>query len=70
MIRIAITAAAYPSSRRRPRTRLCGPSYRQGGHCLIHVEAPVLDRLRAMRGLGESYSEVILRLVEMGAERH
>ena len=29
---------------------------------LVHVEAAVLDRLRAMHGPGESYSNVILRL--------
>jgi hypothetical protein len=29
------------------------------------VEAAVVDRMRAMRRPGESYSEVILRLVEL-----
>ena len=32
------------------------PVHRQGGQCLIHIEAAVLDRLRAMRKLGERYS--------------
>ena len=32
----------------------------------IQVEAVVVDRMRAMRRSGESYSEVILRLVELG----
>jgi hypothetical protein len=27
---------------------------RQDGQCLIHIEAAVLDNLRAMRGPGES----------------
>ena len=31
---------------------------------MIHVEMAVLDRLRAMRGPGESYSDVMLRLIE------
>jgi predicted CopG family antitoxin len=38
-----------------------------GGQCLIHVEAAVVDRLVAVRGPGESYSDVILRLVEIEA---
>jgi hypothetical protein len=28
----------------------------EAGQCLIHIEAAVLDRLRAMRKLGERYS--------------
>ena len=32
---------------------------------MIWLESRVLDRLRAMRGPGESYSDVILRLVEI-----
>ncbi len=40
---------------------------RQGGQCFIHVEAAVVDRLAAMRGPGEDYSDVILRLVELEA---
>jgi hypothetical protein len=28
----------------------------------------VVDRLRAMRGPGESYSDVMIRLVEVGAQ--
>jgi predicted CopG family antitoxin len=31
------------------------------------VETVVLDRLSAMRGPGESYSDIILRLVELEA---
>ena len=34
---------------------------------LIHVEAVVVDRLRAMREPGEDYSDVILRLVQLEA---
>jgi hypothetical protein len=32
------------------------PLQRQDGQCRIHIEAAVLDRLRAMRKLGERYS--------------
>ena len=34
------------------------------GERMIWVEASVVDRLRVMRGLSESYSDVNLRLVE------
>jgi hypothetical protein len=37
---------------------------RDRGRCFVHVEAAVVDRMRAMRRPGESYSEVILKLVE------
>jgi hypothetical protein len=39
---------------------------RDGGRCFIQVESAVVDRMRAMRQPGESYSAVILRLVELG----
>ena len=38
---------------------------RDRGQCFIQVEAAVVDRMRAMRRPGESYSQVILRLVEL-----
>ena len=38
---------------------------RDQGQCFIQVEAAVVDRMRAMRRPGESYSQVILRLVEL-----
>jgi len=34
------------------------------GERMIWLEPRVLDRLKAMRGPGESYSDVILRLAE------
>jgi hypothetical protein len=37
------------------------------GERLIWLEPHVLNRLRALRGPGESYSDVILRLVELEA---
>jgi hypothetical protein len=38
---------------------------RDRGQCFIQVEAAVLDRMRAMRRPGDSYSQVILRLAEL-----
>ena len=38
---------------------------RDRSQCFIQVEAAVVDRMRAMRRPGESYSLVILRLVEL-----
>ena len=35
---------------------------------MIWLEAAVADRLTAMRGPGESYSDVILRLIELEAQ--
>jgi hypothetical protein len=35
------------------------------GECHVGVEPQVVNRLRAMRGPGESYSDVILRLIEL-----
>jgi hypothetical protein len=37
------------------------------GERLIWLEPKIVDRLRAMRGPGESYSHVILKLVEAEA---
>ena len=34
------------------------------GECHVWLEPNVVDRLRPMRGQGESYSDVILRLIE------
>ena len=39
------------------------------GNFLHPLEATVLNRLGAMRGPGERYSDVILRLVETGKRR-
>jgi hypothetical protein len=39
----------------------------QGGQCLIHVASAIVDRLKAMRGPGEDYSAVILRLAQLEA---
>jgi len=39
------------------------------GERLIWLEPSTVDRLRAMRGPGESYSDVVLRLAE-GVEQN
>ncbi len=68
MIRIAITPAAYEAiCATLPEGAPLWPVEGQGGQCFIHVEAAVVDRLAAMRGPGEDYSDVILRLVELEA---
>ena len=68
MIRIAITPAAYEAIiATLPQGAPLWPVQRQGGQCLVHVEAAVVDRLRAMRGPGEDYSDVILRLTQLEA---
>ncbi len=60
MIRIAITPAAYEAIiATLPQGATLWLVQRQGGECLVHVEAAVVDRLRAMRGPGE---DVILRI--------
>jgi hypothetical protein len=61
MIKIAIRKRPMPRSP--PRCRWARwPS----GERLIWVEAAKADRLGAMRGLSESYSDAILRIVELG----
>ncbi len=69
MIRIAITPAAYAAiaTALRPGTRLL-PIQQQGGPPFhLWLKEPVLDRLRAMRGPGEDYSEVIMRIARLEA---
>jgi hypothetical protein len=41
------------------------PQLDREGERLIWLETAIVNRLGAMRGPGESYSDVILRLVEM-----
>jgi hypothetical protein len=67
MVRIAITQAAYDA--------ICAtlplgsvavePYYNERGERLVWLAPAVAHRLTAMRRPGESYSEVILRLVGM-----
>jgi hypothetical protein len=66
MIRGALTDAAYDViASTLPKGAARWPMQRDRGQCFIQVEAAVVDRMRAMRRPGESYSEVILRLVEL-----
>ncbi len=67
MIRIALSDAAYYAiASTLPKGSARWPMQRDRGQCFIQVEAAVVDRMRAMRRPGESYSAVILRLVELG----
>jgi hypothetical protein len=68
MIRITITRAAFeaiaatlPSSVGYERVRAPNGDY------FIWLDPRYVDRLRAIRGPGESYSDVILRLAMAGA---
>ena len=64
MIRIALTEAAYDAiASTLPKGAARWPMQRERDQCFIQVEAAVVDRMRSMRRSGESYSNVILRLV-------
>jgi len=66
MIRIALSDAAYDAiSSILPKGSARWPMQRDGGRCFIQVESAIVDRMRAMRQPGESYSSVILRLVDL-----
>ena len=68
MVRISISQAAFEAI---ARTLPLGsaavePEADAKGQRLIWLEPNVVDRLRAMRGPGESYTDVILRIAEDG----
>jgi len=66
MVRIAITQAAFEGiawSLPLGNVTFENKTDEQGQR-LIWLDRAVVDRLRAMRGAGESYSDVILRLAE------
>jgi len=68
VVRIAISQAAFESI---ARTLPFGSmsfenATNEHGERLIWLEPRVVDRLKAMRGPGESYSDVILRLASEG----
>jgi hypothetical protein len=66
MIRVALTDAAYDAiASTLPKGAARWPMQRDQGQCFIQVEAAVVDRMRGMRRPSESYSQVILRLVEL-----
>jgi hypothetical protein len=69
MVRIAISVAAYEAI---ARTLPLGsvavePYFDERGERTVWFDEVWVDRLGAMRGPDESYSDVILRLVGMGA---
>jgi hypothetical protein len=69
MIRIAITEAAYDAiASTLPKGAARWPMQRERDQCFIQVEAAVVDRMRSMRTSGESYSNVILRLVGLESQ--
>ena len=67
MIRIAISEAAFEAiSSTRPLGSVAVEPQRDAkGHRLVWLEAAVVNRLTAMRGPGETFSHVIVRLVEV-----
>jgi hypothetical protein len=71
MIRIAISLAAFDAISATPPLGSVG--YEDGtnekGEHLIWLTPHVADRLNAMGGRGESYSDVILKLAAGGHER-
>jgi hypothetical protein len=69
LIRIAVTPAAFEAIAATLPLGSVGyePQTNAKGERMIWLEASVVDRLMAMRGPGESYSDVILRLVEIEA---
>ena len=64
MIRIAITPAAFEAIAATLPLGSVGyeNATNEKGERLIWLDPAVVNRLKAMRGPGESYSEVILRL--------
>jgi hypothetical protein len=65
MIRITITAAAFEAIAATLPTSVGVDTRRApNGEIYIWLEPRFVDRLRALRGPGESYSDVILRLTE------
>ena len=66
MIRIALSDAAFETiASTLPKGSARWPMQRDGDRCFIQIEAAVVERMRSMRRPGESYSNVILRLVEL-----
>jgi len=72
MIKIAISQAAFEAIAATFPLGSVGfeNATNERGEKLVWLAPAVVDRLRAMRGPGESYSEVILRLVEAEGVTH
>jgi hypothetical protein len=70
MIRIAITEAAFEAITQTLPLASVGyeNATNEKGERLIWLEPSVIDRLRSLRGPGESYSDVILRLGAEGSQ--
>jgi hypothetical protein len=68
MIRIAVTPAAFDAVA--ATLPLGSVAYEkeldERGECHVWLEPTVVNRLRALRGAGESYSDAILRLESIG----
>jgi hypothetical protein len=66
MVRIAISQAAFDAIARTLALGSVGieNATNERGERLIWLAPTVIDRLRPLRGPGDSYSDVILRLVE------
>jgi hypothetical protein len=65
MIRITLSAAAYAALASAIPSGLGVHQERApNGESYVWVDRPLVDRLRALRGPRESYSDVILRLAE------
>ena len=65
MVRIAITQAAFEATTKTLPLGSVGYENKvnEKGERLIWLELSMVDRLRSLRGPGESYSDVILRIV-------
>ena len=68
MVRIAITQAAFDAIAKTLALGSVGyeNATNEKGERLIWLDRAIVDRLRAMRGPGESYSDVILRSTPSG----
>ena len=65
VIRVALTNSAYDAIASTLPQGLSTVAHADNGKCFIQVEAAAVDRMRAVRRPGESYSHVLLRLVEL-----
>ena len=68
MVRIAISQAAFEAIAKTLPLGSVGYENKvnEKGERLIWLDRAVVDRLRSLRGAGESYSDVILRMVGEG----
>ena len=71
MVRIAISQAAFEAIAKTLPLGSVGYENKvnERGERLIWLDPGVVDRLRSLRGPGESYSDVVLRLAE-GVEQN